>query len=59
LEHCGLCEELPCELFIKFRDPSLTDEAAEIALKARQLDLQTRKKIGTKKWVKLKVKNNK
>jgi hypothetical protein len=26
LSHCGLCEELPCELFFSTKDPSFPEE---------------------------------
>lgn len=52
LEHCGLCEELPCEMFLSMRDPSMTDEEYEQSLKQRQSDLLRRKEIGTEAWLK-------
>ena len=58
LEHCGLCDELPCKIFNELRDPSLNDEEAEKALIARQNDLIKRKEIGTENWIKDKEKNN-
>ena len=51
LEHCGLCENFPCETFTSLRDPSLSDEEAEKALLDRQNALITRREIGTKKWL--------
>jgi len=54
LEHCGLCEELPCETFLSQRDPSLTDEQFELSLKERQKDLILRKEMGTEAWLKAK-----
>lgn len=52
LEHCGLCDEFPCETFNSLRDPSLSDEEAEQALRERQKDLTLRKEIGTEAWLK-------
>jgi hypothetical protein len=51
LEHCGLCDEFPCALFLEMRDPSLNDSEAEQALQARQAALLKRKEIGTENWV--------
>jgi hypothetical protein len=55
LEHCGLCDEFPCEIFIELRDPTLSEEAAKEALRARQNDLVKRAKIGTERWLKEKI----
>ncbi|NQT32027.1 MAG: DUF3795 domain-containing protein [Deltaproteobacteria bacterium] len=52
LEHCGLCAEFPCQIFISLRDPVLSDEEAEQALRKRQQDLRRRKEIGTQAWLK-------
>jgi hypothetical protein len=51
LEHCGLCGELPCETFLSFRDPSLSDEEAERALRERQRALERRAEVGTVAWL--------
>jgi hypothetical protein len=51
LEHCGLCDEFPCTLFLEMRDPSLSDAEVEQALKDRQEALVRRKKIGTENWL--------
>ena len=51
LEHCGLCDEFPCKLFLEHNDPSLTKEEAERQNKARRKELRERAKIGTEKWV--------
>lgn len=56
LEHCGLCNEFPCEIFNQLRDPSLSDEEAKNALLARQNDLVKRREIGTEQWLKEKQK---
>ncbi|MEW6095809.1 MAG: DUF3795 domain-containing protein [bacterium] len=51
LEHCGLCDELPCQTFTGFYDPSLSEEEAKKAVSARQQELLKRKEIGTEKWL--------
>lgn len=51
LEHCGLCDEFPCETFNELRDPSLSEEEAKEALLARQNGLVRRNEIGTEKWL--------
>jgi len=56
LEHCGLCNEFPCEEFNQLRDPSLSDKEAQKALLQRQKDLISRIEIGTKNWLKQKSK---
>ncbi len=56
LEHCGLCNELPCDLFKSFYDPSLSQEEAMKSVASRQNELLKRKEIGTEDWIKLKVK---
>ena len=50
-EHCGYCDELPCETFLSTRDPAFTDEEFEAQLKQRQADLLRRKEIGTEAWL--------
>ena len=52
LEHCGLCDELPCKIFLELRDPNLSDEAFEESLNHRQKSLLRRKEIGTEQWLK-------
>jgi hypothetical protein len=51
LEHCGICDEFPCETFTTLRDPSLNSEEAEKALINRQKGLIRRREIGTGKWL--------
>jgi hypothetical protein len=51
IEHCGLCEELPCRTFLELRDPDMSDEEFEKSLKARQESLKRRKDIGTGEWL--------
>ena len=51
LEHCGLCDELPCEAFTNLRDPALSQEEAEQSLVTRQNDLARRREIGTAAWL--------
>jgi hypothetical protein len=55
LEHCGLCDELPCKTFNELRDPSLSDDESQKALVARQDDLIKRKRVGTEQWLKEKM----
>ena len=56
LDHCGLCNDLPCDLFNSFYDPSLSPEEAEKSVNSRQSELLKRKEIGTENWIKLKAK---
>ena len=51
LEHCGLCADLPCEMFLSLRDPSLSDDEFEKSLSERQEDLKKRSLIGTEQWL--------
>jgi hypothetical protein len=51
LEHCGLCDELPCETFQQFHDPALGPEEAEHSVINRKNDLLRRKEIGTEQWL--------
>jgi len=51
LEHCGLCDELPCKTFLEMRDPSMSDEEAARALAERQQALVRRKEVGTEQWL--------
>ncbi|MFC1948676.1 DUF3795 domain-containing protein [Chloroflexota bacterium] len=51
LEHCGLCEDFPCQTFISLRDPSMSDEEFEESLRERQRVLSLRKEIGTEAWL--------
>lgn len=46
LEHCGLCDELPCETFLSLRDPSLSDEEFERSIEERREVLHARKERG-------------
>lgn len=55
LEHCGLCPDLPCQLFLSMRDPAMSEAEAEASLKNKQNDLKLRKKIGTQAWLKRKA----
>ncbi len=43
LEHCGLCDDLPCTLFLEFHDPALSPEEAETSVRERQNRLLARK----------------
>lgn len=51
LEHCGLCRELPFQLFQSFHDPVPSAEEAEQAVIVRKNDLLRRKAVGTVKWL--------
>ena len=51
LEHCGLCDELPCDTFLKFYDPALTEEEAEQSVRDRVFELLKRKENGTQDWL--------
>lgn len=50
-EHCGLCEDFPCETFLELRDPNMSDEQFQESRKARQESLKRRTEIGTKRWL--------
>ena len=52
LEHCGLCEKLPCNIFYELRDPALSDEEFKESILKRKNNLLQRKEIGTLMWVK-------
>jgi hypothetical protein len=52
LEHCGLCADFPCKVFLEMRDPSMSDEEARKSLEGRQADLQRRRQVGTDGWLK-------
>lgn len=47
LEHCGLCEAFPCELFMSLRDPQMSDGEFEESIQDRQKVLILRRKTGT------------
>ena len=51
LEHCGLCEDFPCKIFLRLRDPNMSDEKFESSHEARQKALKRRTGIGTEKWL--------
>ena len=51
LEHCGLCEDFPCETFRELRDPSVSDEEFEKSLSQRQGELKKRRELGTEQWL--------
>jgi hypothetical protein len=42
LEHCGLCPQLPCDTFLKLRDPSMSDQEFENSLNERKAILLRR-----------------
>ena len=41
-EHCGLCPRLPCQTFMDWRDPSMSDEEFQQSLLERLTDLRNR-----------------
>jgi hypothetical protein len=51
IEHCGLCDELPCNTFQQFHDPALSPEEAKQSVLSRQEALRRRKEIGTERWL--------
>ena len=51
LEHCGLCEDFPCSVFLELRDPSISDEEFKASLASRQRELKRRAEIGTLAWL--------
>jgi hypothetical protein len=51
LEHCGLCQEFPCKMFLELRDPSMSDEAFQKSLDERQANLRKRAEVGTDQWL--------
>jgi len=51
MEHCGLCEEFPCNIFLELRDPNMSDEEFQKSLETRQETLKRRMEIGTEKWL--------
>jgi hypothetical protein len=59
IEHCGLCGELPCQLFQSFHDPALSPEEAKKEVLVRRNDLLRRKAVGTVKWLSEKAAGNK
>lgn len=51
LEHCGLCDELPCDTFNSFHDPALSEEEARKSVLDRRDALLKRRDIGTDRWL--------
>ena len=51
LEHCGLCDEFPCQTFLDLRDPSMSDEQFQQSLDTRRNNLQRRAQAGTDQWL--------
>ena len=55
LEHCGLCEQFPCNKFMVVgnpgMEPDMDDEKLRKSLKTRQENLKRRSEIGTDKWL--------
>lgn len=42
LEHCGLCANLPCDTFLAWRDPSMSDDEFQRSLTERTESLRKR-----------------
>jgi hypothetical protein len=51
LEHCGLCDGFPCDVFLGMRDPSWTDEQFQESLDRRRNALRRRTEVGTEQWL--------
>jgi hypothetical protein len=51
LEHCGLCDGFPCELFLGMRDPDMSEEQFQESLRSRREALERRREIGTEQWL--------
>lgn len=51
LEHCGLCDQFPCETFHNLVDPTMSPEEAEKSMKERVATLLRRKETGTEGWL--------
>ncbi|MCA1916429.1 DUF3795 domain-containing protein [Methanospirillum hungatei] len=42
--HCGLCDEMPCEKYYRFRDPDVSEEEAAKMLEKQKENLMRRKR---------------
>ena len=51
LEHCGLCEEFPCKIFLELRDPNMNDDQFQRSIEERGQNLKKRAEIGTDQWL--------
>ena len=51
IEHCGMCDDLPCDIFLELRDPGINDDEFEKSLSERRKNLIRRKEIGTENWL--------
>ena len=49
-EHCGTCNDFPCETIINQFDPNIPNGEIEAIFRIGQLAIRT--KIGTKEWLK-------
>ncbi len=58
LQHCGLCDDLPCQLFLESHDPSLNPQEAKKDIENRIDTLKMRKEIGTADWLMRQSKDN-
>ena len=46
LDHCGQCDDLPCERFTRFRDPSVSEENAARTLESMVARLKEMEQSG-------------
>lgn len=51
IEHCGVCKEFPCKIFLELRDPNMSDEEFQKSLTKRQEALKRQIEIGTESWL--------
>lgn len=51
MKHCGTCDDLPCEQFLKSHDPSLGPEEAREDICRRVETLRRRGRVGTRRWL--------
>jgi hypothetical protein len=51
LEHCGLCNDSPCNMFTELRDPNMSEEEFQASLVKRKMALKRRTEIGTDRWL--------
>ena len=51
IEHCGLCADFPCKIFLELRDPNMSDEEFQKSLAGRQEALKRRIEVGTESWL--------
>lgn len=51
LEHCGICGEFPCKIFLNLRDPAMSEAEFQKSLRDRKKLLERRTQIGTEAWL--------